>query len=799
MKTTNNGFLKRAIALTYIALLISSVAVIAAISSFGARADAQPTCERLPLADISASAETSSFPAENVMDSNLETRWQYEKIGSYIQTDLGKQTTICSVDIAWHKGDIGKVNFVLSVSDNGKNFVNLVSGKSGGGTLSPERYNVPDVNARYVRATVNGNDANEWAAINEMSVNGMTVHGNEMARNGMSGFVRNTETAINNLIQAQDECQPSQIIDITTAGDDVSTPENTIDDSLSTKWPDIGFPSQIIYDLGTVQPICSVDIAWYRGNLRINTFTVSVSNDGVNFQNIPSLTGKKSSGTTVALESYDITPPISGRYVRIALAGNTENSQSSITEVSIKGQAPQCQPPQIIGITATGNDGNIPENTIDGNSITTRWSNFGLPSQITYNLGTEQPICSVDIAWYRGNLRINTFTVSVSNDGVNFQNIPSLTGKKSSGTTVALEANDITPPVSAKYVRVTVTGNTENNWASISEVAINKRDVTTPPEDCNNGIDDDGDGLIDIADSDCAQPSPEDCDNGIDDDGDGLIDGADPDCAQPSPGGNDPFGIRKIYPTKANGEEWFMDMSDGHDARSDPRVTLTKNSDGSFKVRDTQVRWRVYTSSGYDENEVELDHGVLAQRGYMQSPNDWKNVEMTGYVKVNDQSVQDDENFAWYARGGRHTGSGNPEGCEGSSIKGDLSYDGTSRFAKEQWHVSYVHSERLGPFSDPKADWVGFKTIMWNEIRGGETILRMENWVDANEDGNENGPWVRIVEVTDDGGWGDTGSECGGEDDQIITWGGPIATFRWDAANDVDIKNLSVREIQPPS
>jgi hypothetical protein len=28
--------------------------------------------------------------------------------------------------------------------------------------------------------------------------------------------------------------------------------------------------------------------------------------------------------------------------------------------------------------------------------------------------------------------------------------------------------------------------------------------------------------------------------------------------------------------------------------------------------------------------------------------------------------------------------------------------------------------------------------------------------------------------------------------------GRPIATFRWDAATDVDFKNLSVREIQVP-
>lgn len=57
------------------------------------------------------------------------------------------------------------------------------------------------------------------------------------------------------------------------------------------------------------------------------------------------------------------------------------------------------------------------------------------------------------------------------------------------------------------------------------------------PEDCYNGLDDDGDGLIDCDDPDCAEdpyclPPPENCANGIDDDGDGLIDCDDPDCKE---------------------------------------------------------------------------------------------------------------------------------------------------------------------------------------------------------------------------------------------------------------------------
>ncbi|WP_373044472.1 hypothetical protein [Vulgatibacter sp.] len=56
---------------------------------------------------------------------------------------------------------------------------------------------------------------------------------------------------------------------------------------------------------------------------------------------------------------------------------------------------------------------------------------------------------------------------------------------------------------------------------------------------CGNGIDEDGDGLLDCADPDCAADALctggggpiEICDNGFDDDGDGRIDCGDGDCS----------------------------------------------------------------------------------------------------------------------------------------------------------------------------------------------------------------------------------------------------------------------------
>ena len=172
----------------------------------------------------------------------------------------------------------------------------------------------------------------------------------------------------------------------------------------------------------------------------------------------------------------------------------------------------------------------------------------------------------------------------------------------------------------------------------------------------------------------------------------------------------------------------------------------------------------------------------------MQSTNDWKNVEMTGYVKVN--SFKGDDNFAWYNRGGRHTDT---EPCEGTGYKGGLYYSGKTRFAKEQWHVSYVFSPTIPATSSIEDRWVGFKYVVYNVQEDGRTVVKMENWIDNNNDGN----WVKIYDYKDSGGWGTEATRCGGDPDQIITWGGPIATFRWDSATSVDIKNLSVREIEP--
>ena len=127
-----------------------------------------------------------------------------------------------------------------------------------------------------------------------------------------------------------------------------------------------------------------------------------------------------------------------------------------------------CQKLQITSVTTNGNDGNVPAHVLD-NNLNTKWSNLGAGSFIQADLGGQKTICSVDIDWYRGNLRHYNFVISVSNDGTNFTN--EFTGT-SGGTPLSAEKYSLPTSVTARYVRITVNGNTENNWASITELSV---------------------------------------------------------------------------------------------------------------------------------------------------------------------------------------------------------------------------------------------------------------------------------------------------------------------------------------
>lgn len=262
-----------------------------------------------------------------------------------------------------------------------------------------------------------------------------------------------------------------------------------------------------------------------------------------------------------------------------------------------------------------------------------------------------------------------------------------------------------------------------------------------------------------------------------------------------------------IYPTKENGREWFANMQDIRD--DDLFYTdseLTQQQDGS---------WRVSAENLSSENKGQVRMKIGSSNNntsYDKEP--WKNVEITGYVRVvettghDEYKTSDIENiFQWYARGGDHS-SDVP--CEGTSLKGRINLNGSTSWVKEIWHAGgYTNEKSVVRASSPlvsKEDdsgryfdgrWFGFKVVIFN-IHDDHAV-KMESYIDEYAS-NE---WRKASSLTDAGNWTSDNEnfndiDCNKARNHIITNSGPIVTFRSD---DIvwDFKNLSIREIDSKS
>ena len=251
----------------------------------------------------------------------------------------------------------------------------------------------------------------------------------------------------------------------------------------------------------------------------------------------------------------------------------------------------------------------------------------------------------------------------------------------------------------------------------------------------------------------------------------------------------DVFGIRKIYETKPDGFEWYMNMENPKENRRLYNYgNIKENDDNSYSIGD-RSRLSVYSEEGIGNNEGNMntyDFSKLREKGYWHKPNDWKNVEITGEYRY---GGGDGPGITHYVRSEDH--SNLHDGCGGSSYKNKIYFDGTSNFNKEQTHpTSWEMPHIEHKYGDLKDHWFRFKAIIYNLPNGN---VNLENWLDPNNNNN----WTKIGQLTDNGEWGEDGDICGGTPDEKITWGSPTVTIRWDEIS-IDFRNLSVREIEPP-
>lgn len=132
----------------------------------------------------------------------------------------------------------------------------------------------------------------------------------------------------------------------------------------------------------------------------------------------------------------------------------------------------------VSGVSASGDDGNVPANAVDGNS-STRWSDEGDGVWLRLDLGSNKDLGAVSIAWHSGADRRADFQVQTADSSSSSSWSTVVSRRLASGSTSQPETYDFTDR-NDRYLRVLGYGNEDNDWTSILEIAVYGADGAGP-------------------------------------------------------------------------------------------------------------------------------------------------------------------------------------------------------------------------------------------------------------------------------------------------------------------------------
>jgi hypothetical protein len=457
-----------------------------------------------------------------------------------------------------------------------------------------------------------------------------------------------------------------------------------------------------------------------------------------------------------------------GSYTIQAIGVHDSTGVNALAELGVIFTQPVIEPPpepepvtcdilHANSASASGNDGNLPENVLD-QDLSTRWSSLGLGEHITVNLGSVNDLCGAGIAWFKGDERSNSFIVSVSLDGGSYSEV---FDGHSSGTSDNEEFYEFTASA-VQFVRVTVNGNTSNDWASIFEIETAGSGPAERPSE-----------------EPTPQPTPD----------------PDPDpTPDPEPENEsfDIFGISKMLPSGVDGNHWDSSHWDSGSSRN---VTGAGDHDP-----DDPTGWSTFQGRG----DMSIDgQGMMTLSGqqpriYIKAPGGFLNTEVTFYYR---RVVDDDTPWGGAIVGARsgENAHNTTNSCNAHTYYARLRHDGYHDFEKESQHPASSGRDRTKIYSSelPYDVWIGVKYIVFNRAN---SSVELNHYRDQTG-GVDGGTWERLgTQTLDAGDWSvSTDSSCGRPDDAIFLEPGVVfirntmhssgkSNYRW----------FTVREIVPP-
>lgn len=273
---------------------------------------------------IQASGYEKGNAPGNVIDGDEITHWTCRGECSITIQAAGNHVWADSLYIEWK--NLKRENFFdIAVSRNGKTWRKVFSGSSNDFTepgvyqfdpqrmagFPPEDQDGGQIIARYFRVIGHGNSVSDHNSILEMAI--FLPEGYGTGEWGERLPVAVTASSFNK----------------------ENAPERAMDDNLATHWTADNV-AWIEFDLGYLDTVENVKIAWLNGDKRKADFDIEVSLDGGTWE--PAFSGT-STGGTKALEN-NMFQERCARYIRIVSLGNdhpTQKDKNSIAEVQIWG------------------------------------------------------------------------------------------------------------------------------------------------------------------------------------------------------------------------------------------------------------------------------------------------------------------------------------------------------------------------------------------------------------------------------------------------------------------------------
>ena len=399
---------------------------------------------------------------ENAIDGNSLTKWTTLGMPQWISLDVGNTKLISKVRMLFYGGNRGAdISYKISVSDDNKSWSNIASEATF--SLSPEwtELSFTPVEAKYLHLSLNSKNATDYANLYEIELYGSSHQNsiNNSSQNRTLSWNKNPGEILGYIVYSGSEKDGTfvqfKVIDLASGIIDPDAPKihyDPVNELGYQEGDNICFKVRA-YDSdglsGWSQAVCSNAVAnsdyTESANLHQNTSPSEVT---------PHLGNTVSDANT-------------GSFGSAGSGGNTEPANAA----SYNDTSNPLEKLTISSVIASDYDKNrmrIPENAIDGNSLT-KWTTLGMPQWISLDVGNTKLISKVRMLFYGGNRGADiSYKISVSDDNKSWSNIASEATFSLSPEWTELSFT----PVEAKYLHLSLNSKNATDYANLYEIEL---------------------------------------------------------------------------------------------------------------------------------------------------------------------------------------------------------------------------------------------------------------------------------------------------------------------------------------